>query len=232
MNVAVIIPALNEAENIGRVLAEIPRELVSSIYVADNGSTDGTRAIAKEMGAIVVEAPIKGYGFACLAALENLPPQVDTIAFLDADGADCPRQLAELLEPIETGEAELVIGSRVRGNREPGAMSWHALFGNRLATFFIRLLYRAEVTDLGPFRTVRRDALEALEMEAAAFQWTTEMIVKAARLNYRIVEIPTDYRRRGGKSKISGTLQGSVRAAIGILGTVFRFVSWGPKARQ
>ena len=231
MKVAVVIPALNEEENIGSVLSEIPRELIHSIYVADNGSTDRTAEIAREAGAVVVEAPIKGYGFACLSALEQLPPEIDTIAFMDADGSDCPAQLGELLEPLRLGQAELVIGSRIRGEREPGAMIWHAVFGNMLATFFIRLLYGVQVTDLGPFRVIRRDVLDSLNMERAAFRWTTEMIVKAARYPYRIVEIPTDYRCRGGESKISGTLVGSVRAAYSILQTVFRYVRWTPERR-
>lgn len=223
MKVAVVIPALNEEENIGQVLAEIPCHLVSQIVVADNGSTDATAEIARAHGAEVVTAPVRGYGFACLAALERVSSEVDTLVFLDADGSDCPQEMAGLLRPIKEGRADLVIGSRVLGQREPGAMPWHALWGNLLATFLIRLLYRVQVTDLGPFRAIRRDVLERIQMERAGYRWTTEMIVKAALLGYRIEERPANYRRRGGQSKISGTALGSLRAAHGIIGTIFRY---------
>lgn len=223
MRIAVVIPAFNEGANLGGVLDALPRERVSQILVGDNRSTDATAEVARAHGATVIPAPAPGYGFACLCALTAVEPEVDTIVFLDADGSDCPEQMPALLRPIEEGRADLVIGSRLRGAREPGALPPHAAWGNRLACFLIGRLYGVEVSDLGPFRAVRREVLEDLDMQPAAFRWTTEMIVKAARKGYLVTEVPTGYRRRGGRSKISGTVRGSVMAGAAILDTVFRY---------
>lgn len=223
MTVAVVIPAYNEETTIGAVLDALPREHLVQVLVGDNRSTDATAEVARAHGATVIPAPAPGYGFACLCALTAVRPEVDTIVFLDGDGSDCSEQMPALLTPLREGNADLVVGSRIRGVREPGALPSHAAWGNRLACFLIRRLYGVEVSDLGPFRAIRREVLEDLDMQPAAFRWTTEMIVKAARRGYLVTEVPTGYRRRGGRSKISGTVRGSVMAGMAILDTVFRY---------
>jgi glycosyltransferase involved in cell wall biosynthesis len=218
-----VIPALDEERSVGAVLDAIPRPPVRRVVVADNGSTDATARIARAHGATVVPEPRRGYGAACLRGLEALaddPP--DVVLFLDADGSDDPAQTPALLQPILEGRADLVVGSRVLGESEPGALTPHARFGNWLATRLLALLYGARYTDLGPFRAIRYDALAALGMKDRDFGWTVEMQVKAARRGLRHVEVPVRYRRRVGRSKISGTVGGSVRAGVKILATVFR----------
>jgi glycosyltransferase involved in cell wall biosynthesis len=217
-----VIPALNEAESLGAVLDALPSPLVRRVVVADNGSTDGTARVAREHGATVVLEPRRGYGAACLKGLEALaadPP--DVVLFLDADRSDDPAQAGAVLAPILEGRADLVVGSRVLGEREPGALSPHARFGNWLATRLLAALYGARYTDLGPFRAIRYDALMSLGMGDRDFGWTVEMQVKAARRGLRHTEVPVRYRRRVGRSKISGTVGGSVRAGVKILATVF-----------
>jgi glycosyltransferase involved in cell wall biosynthesis len=189
--------------------------------VADNGSTDGTARVAREHGARVVHAPLRGYGNACLAALAALDSP-DVVAFLDADFSDHPEELPAVLAPILEGRADLVIGSRMLGRREPGAMLPQALFGNRLATLLMRLLWGARFTDLGPFRAIRADSLRELHMADRDFGWTVEMQVKAARAGLRCVEVPVSYRRRVGRSKITGTLRGTLLASHKILTTILR----------
>jgi glycosyltransferase involved in cell wall biosynthesis len=216
-----VIPALNEASSIGRVLDLLPRPLVRRAVVSDNGSTDGTAAVAREHGALVVSEPERGYGAACLRglqALEREPP--DIVLFLDGDLSDDPSEAEALVEPIRAGRADLVIGSRTRGAREPGALTPQARFGNWLATRLIRSLYGVRYTDLGPFRAIRWEALRALGMRDRAFGWTVEMQVKAARRGIRAEETPVRYRRRIGRSKISGTVSGSVQAGVAILSTI------------
>lgn len=216
-----VIPALNEASSIGRVLDQLPRPLVRRAVVSDNGSTDGTAAVARAHGALVVSEPERGYGAACLRGLEALerdPP--DVVLFLDGDLSDDPSEADTLVEPIRAGRADLVIGSRTRGAREPGALTPQARFGNWLATRLIRSLYGVRYTDLGPFRAIRWEALRTLGMRDRAFGWTVEMQVKAARRGIRAEETPVRYRRRIGRSKISGTVSGSVRAGVAILGTI------------
>ena len=223
MTVDAVIPALNEEESLGSVLDSIPRPTVRRVIVADNGSTDRTADIARERGAIVVKEPRRGYGAACLRALEALasdPPEI--VLFLDADGSDDTSDAPALLEPILEGRADLVVGSRVLGRSEPGALTPHARFGNWLATRLLAGLYGARYTDLGPFRAIRYQALQALRMRDRDFGWTVEMQVKAARHRLRHVEVPVRYRRRIGRSKISGTVGGSVRAGVKILATVLR----------
>ncbi len=233
LRVDAIIPALNEAASIGQVLDLLPSPPVRRVVVADNGSTDSTARVAREHGAEVVFEPRRGYGSACLkglAALERDPP--DVVLFLDADLSDDPTQAPSVLEPVLTGRADLVIGSRVLGEREPGALTPQARFGNRLATWLLSRLYGARYTDLGPFRAIRYEALRGLGMKDPDFGWTIEMQVKAARRRLRHAEVPVRYRRRIGRSKISGTFSGSVRAGVKILGTIlaefFRPGAGGP----
>ncbi len=223
MIVDAVIPALNEEESLGSVLDSIPRPLIRHVVVADNGSTDATATIAGDRGAIVVTEKHRGYGAACLRALDALaqdPP--DIVLFLDADGSDDPSEAAAVLAPIVDGRADLVVGSRVLGRSDPGALTPHARFGNALATRLLALLYGARYTDLGPFRAIRYEALLRLRMRDRDFGWTVEMQIKAARQGLRHAEVPVRYRRRIGRSKISGTLGGSVRAGVKILATVFR----------
>ena len=222
MIVDAVIPALNEAASIGLVLRSLSTGLIRRVVVCDNGSTDGTIEAAQAAGATVVREPRRGYGAACLKALALVamdPP--DAVLFLDADWSDDPAEAAAVLAPIEAGRADLVIGSRTLGAREPGALTTQARFGNWLATRLLRALYGVRWTDLGPFRAIRWDAYVSLGMSDPDFGWTVEMQVKAARAGLRGVEVPVRYRRRIGQSKISGTFVGSARAGAKILGTIF-----------
>lgn len=224
LEIAVVIPALNEERSLPAVLADIPRPPVRRIVVADNGSTDGTARVARQGGAEVVAAPRRGYGSACLAGLDHLrrtgPPEI--VVFVDADWSDHAGELPGLIAPILAGEADLVIGSRTLGRREPGALLPQARAGNLVACALIRLLYGHRFTDLGPFRAIRWAALERLKMADPDFGWTAEMQVKALRHGLRCTEVPVSYRRRVGVSKITGTLSGTVRAGYKILWTVLR----------
>ncbi len=221
-SVAVIIPALNEEESIGRVLAEIPAGVATEVVVVDGGSTDGTVALAQTAGARVVHEPRRGYGRACVSGVAGAANS-DVVVFLDADGADDPAKLPDLLAPILAGEADMVLGSRLAGELAPGAMPLHQRLGNWLAAWLIRRLYRLPLTDLSPFRAVDRELLLGLGMEEMTYGWPTEMIVKAARAGWRVVEVPVRYRpRQGGRSKISGTVRGTVLATTHILRTILR----------
>ena len=221
--VAVIIPAYNEEASIPLVLRAIPPGLVSEIVVVDNGSTDGTSRAAREQGATVVVEPRRGYGAACLAGLGHLssrPP--DIVVFLDGDFSDHPEEMPRLLAPLREQGCDLVIGSRAIGLAEPGALLPQARFGNRLATFLLRILYGVHYTDLGPFRAARFDRLMNLGMSDRTYGWTVEMQARAALARWRTTEVPVSYRRRVGVSKISGTVSGTVRAGAKILTTLFR----------
>lgn len=228
-HVAVIIPALNEEASLPAVLAALPK--VDCIVVVDNGSSDQTAEVAKQGGAVVVREPVRGYGSACLCGLAEIrrrqttkQGQIEVIVFLDADFSDSPELLPALVRPILAGNAELVIGSRMLGQREPGAMPPHSLWGTRLACWFIRRRLHVPCTDLGPFRAIGWRALESLGMIDRGFGWTIEMQVKAARAGLRIVEVPVPYRRRIGVSKISGNFWGSLQASCKILWMLTRYV--------
>ena len=221
--VALIIPALNEEETLGAVLEQAQRFALAQILVVDNGSQDRTSEVARAAGAQVLVEPRRGYGNACLAGIAALRPDIEILLFIDADGSDDPSDIPRLLAPIECGEADFVLGSRTLGRPEPGALAPQQQFGNWVATRLMRLLFGARYTDLGPLRAIRRDALERLAMRDTNFGWTIEMQIKARRHGLRVREIPVNYRkRRGGQSKISGTLSGSFLAGAKILWTVLR----------
>ena len=221
--VAVIIPARNEQDAIVRVVADIPPQIAADVIVVDNDSGDATARRAAECGARVVHEPRRGYGQACLTGIAAMRPEAEIVVFLDGDYSDFPGEMPRLLEPLQAGRADLVIGSRVLGRREPGAMLPQARWGNALATFLIRRLYGVSYTDLGPFRAIRRETLERIGMADRDFGWTVEMQVKAARLGVPTEEVPVSYRPRlAGTSKVTGTLTGTVRAGWKILSTILR----------
>jgi glycosyltransferase involved in cell wall biosynthesis len=219
----VVIPALDEEAAVGGVVRAIDDPRVRRVIVVDNGSVDATAAAAGAAGAVVVREPFRGYGAACLRGLACVAAEPPfAVAFMDADGADDPRELPKILDPIFAGRADLVIGSRTLGRAEPGALSPQARFGNRLAVFLVRRLYGITYTDLGPFRAVRYDGLERLEMSDRTYGWTVEMQVRAAKLGLRAMELPVRYRRRVGRSKVSGTVRGVIGAGTKILWTIGR----------
>jgi glycosyltransferase involved in cell wall biosynthesis len=222
--VDVIIPALNEQDALPLVLRDIPRAFVRRVVVADNGSTDDTALRARENGAEVVYEPERGYGAACLKALDHLrsdPP--DIVVFLDGDYSDHPDEIARVIHPIARGDADLVIGSRARGNRERGALSVQQQVGNSIACSALRLFYGVRYSDLGPFRAIRWETLQDLGMVDRNYGWTVEMQIKAARRGVAHREVPVSYRRRVGVSKVSGTLRGSVGAGVKILWLLGRY---------
>jgi glycosyltransferase involved in cell wall biosynthesis len=226
VRVSVIIPTHNEAGAIERVLADIPSDRTTEVIVVDSNSNDGTPEIAARMGARVVQEPRRGYGRACLTGLAaaNSP---DVVVFLDGDYSDRPSELPILLAPIIDGPAEgradITLGSRLQRRHSAGALPWHQAFGNRLAAGMIRLLYGLNISDLGPFRAGRADVLRALALEETTYGWAVEMILKGALAGYRVVEVPVSYYPRIGKSKISGTLKGTVGAGWFILSLIVRY---------
>ena len=222
LRVSVIIPTYNEAQSIGRVLADLPADIVTEVLIVDSNSTDGTPEIAAKMGARVVQEPRRGYGRACLTGLAtaNSP---DVVVFLDGDYSDRPSELPLLLTPIIDGRADITLGSRLGKQSIRGALPWHQVFGNRLAASLIRLLYGVKINDLGPFRAARADVLRGLELKENTYGWAVEMILKGALAGFRVVEVPVSYYPRIGKSKISGTLRGTVGAAWFILSLIVRY---------
>jgi glycosyltransferase involved in cell wall biosynthesis len=230
MRVSVIIPTHNEAQSIAHVLRDLPSDLVAEVIVVDSNSNDGTPEIAASMGVRVVAEPRRGYGRACLTGLAaaNSP---DIVVFLDGDYSDRPSELPVLLDPIVQGRADITLGSRLGKQRIPGALPWHQAFGNRLAAGLIRLLYGLEITDLGPFRAGRVDVLRALGLEEPTYGWAVEMILKGALSGFRVVEVPVSYYPRIGKSKISGTLKGTIGAAWFILSLPVRYYFRRRRAR-
>src|SRR6266496_375095 len=220
-SVVVVIPTLDEEQSIAAVVRSLPRTIVARVIVADGGSRDATAARAKAAGAEVIEAG-RGYGRACLMAT-MVAEGADIVVFMDGDGADDAASIARLVEPIRSGRYDFVIGSRARGNREPGSIAWHQLAAGRLAGWAMRLLYGAGYTDMCAFRAIRRDALLELGMRELTYGWNLEMQMRAARAGLRILEIPVDYRRRrGGNSKVAGSLIGTIRAGARILATFAR----------
>ncbi|SEU08459.1 glycosyltransferase family 2 protein [Hymenobacter actinosclerus] len=229
MRIDVIIPAFNEEQSIARVLAEIPAGLVREVIVVDNNSHDQTGAVAAAAGATVLREPRPGYGHACLAGMAHAfarpaAEQADIIVFLDGDYSDFPADMTALVQPIVRNEADMVIGSRALGERQAGSMLPQQLFGNWLATTLLRWFYGARFTDLGPFRAIRREALQRIGMQDTTYGWTVEMQLKAAKLQLRSVEVPVRYRRRIGISKVSGTVKGTLGAGYKILWTIFRYL--------
>ena len=222
-NVSVIIPALNEEEPIAGVVREcFATGVPDQVIVVDNGSTDHTAQRAREAGARVATAP-RGYGSACAAGIQALSPECDIVVFLDGDGSDCPEFMPQLVDPIAAGKFDFIIGSRTRGQREPGSMNFQQVLSGRGAGLIVRLLYGVRYTDMSPFRAIRRDAFTKLNMREETYGWNLEMQMKAARAGLRILEIPVNHRRRaGGESKVSGTLRGTFVAGARILATLVR----------
>lgn len=216
VRVSIIIPTRSEALSIARVLADIPSDTVTEVIVVDGNSTDGTPEIAAKMGARVLREPRRGYGRACLTGLANASAP-DIVVFLDGDYSDRPAELPLLLAPIIEGRADISLGSRLAGPRIPGAMPWHAAFGNRLAASLIGMLYGVKITDLGPFRAARAEVLRSLALEETTYGWAVEMILKGVLGGFRVVEVPVSYYPRIGQSKISGTVKGTAGAAWFIL---------------
>jgi glycosyltransferase involved in cell wall biosynthesis len=222
----VVIPAMNEEAAIGKVIAEIPPQ-VSRIIVVNNGSTDNTAAVARAAGAEVIDVPQAGYGRACLAGIQKAAP-CDIIVFMDGDASDYPEELTALIAPIIDGSADFVIGSRLIGDVEKGALTVPQQFGNALACWLMRLFWGGKFTDLGPFRALSMDALNRLDMQAPTFGWTVEMQVRALKHNLRYKEVAVRYRNRIGTSKISGTVRGVIMAGTYILGTIFYEAIFNP----
>lgn len=224
----VIIPAYNEEASIGKVIADIPKELIRDILVCNNASTDNTKSVAIAGGAIVLDQPLKGYGNACLKGIEYIKNRTenekpDIVVFLDGDYSDHPEEMVLLVQALLNGN-DMVIGSRALGDMESGAMMPQQVFGNWLATNLIQLFYNYQFTDLGPFRAIRYAKLIEIDMQDRDFGWTVEMQVKAAKHKLRCKEIPVTYRRRIGVSKVSGTIKGTILAGHKILWTIFKLL--------
>jgi glycosyltransferase involved in cell wall biosynthesis len=225
--VKVVIPAYNEELSIRHVINDIPKEWVSEIVVVNNGSKDKTAEVATAHGATVLNQPKPGYGNACLMGIDYLknsatPP--DILVFMDGDYSDYPEQLPEVIQPILDGKADFVIGSRALGNRENGSMTFPQIFGNWLATSMMRWFYGIRFTDLGPFRAIRFNDLIKIDMKDKTFGWTVEMQLKAAKHKLRSTEVPVNYKKRIGVSKVSGTVKGTVLAGYKIIFTIFKYL--------
>ena len=223
--VAIVIPALNEEAAISHLVPEIPNDIAQWIIVVDNGSTDATTTVAEAAGAIVASEPTRGYGRNCLTCFKKACSLgAEIVIFMDGDGSDDPADLPMMLAPLLEGRADLVIGSRISSRSERGAIPPQARFGNWLVSRMIRILYGVRLSDIGSFRVIRCSSLEALHMSEMTFGWPVEMLVKAARAGYRIVELPIHYRQRShGRSKVAGTLAGSIKAAYYMVRTTLRY---------
>ena len=223
--ILVIIPAYNEAQSIGQVISEIP-DLISEIIVVNNNSTDNTAAVATAAGATVLFEEQMGYGYACLKGINYAGKRSKTphiIVFMDGDYSDFPEDLHKVIAPILAGDVDFVIGARDKGLREEGSMTPQQVFGNWLATFLMKLFFKAKFTDLGPFRAIRYEQLMALEMEDKTYGWTVEMQLKVLKKKIAYTEVPVRYKKRIGISKVSGTVKGSIFAGIKILGWIFKY---------
>lgn len=228
--ISAVVPALNEALSIERVVEGLraqPLLASGEVIVVDNGSTDSTGEIARRAGSRVVREERRGYGYACLAGV-LAAEEAEVVVLLDGDAADDPDDLPRVLSPLLKGEADLVVGSRVLGTRDRGSMTWQQVFGNKLASFMMRAIYGVRVTDVGPFRAIRREDLLALDMREMTYGWPSEMIVKAARSGYRYKEIPVSYRRRIGVSKVGDTIVNSLKVGWYIISTILRYSRWKP----
>lgn len=222
--ITVIIPAFNEEKSIAKVVGDISRDLVEHVIVVNNNSTDNTRSVAKEAGAIVLDENRKGYGWACLKGIDHSKSlSTDIVVFLDGDYSDYPEEIKDVIRPILEEDMDMVIGSRVLGQREKGSLTPQQIFGNWLATKLIRLFYGAKFTDLGPFRAIKYSSLEALHMADKTYGWTIEMQIKASKQKMKFCEVPVNYKKRIGISKVSGTLKGTVFAGIKIIFAVFKY---------
>ena len=221
--ISIIIPAYNEESSIGLVLDALPQEKLHEIIVVDNGSTDATARVAQEHGARVVKEPRKGYGSACLKGIDELDAP-DIVVFIDGDFSDFPEEIVLLIGPIETGEKDFVLGSRMIFPKSQLALLPQARYGNRLAILLIKLFFKYEFTDLGPFRAIRYSSLMSLGMQDRDFGWTVEMQIKAVKNGLRIHEVPVNYRKRVGISKITGTVLGTFKAGIKIIYTIFKYL--------
>jgi len=223
MNTTVIIPAYNEEDSIAKVIGDIPQYLVSEIIVVDNNSTDGTAEIARNSGATVLIEQRKGYGAACQRGIEylkNTKPEI--VVFLDGDYSDYPGELSDIIDPILEKKYDFVLGSRVMGKREKGSLPIQSRLGSLIAGFLIKLFWNVKYTDLGPFRAIRYSKLLQLNMNDKWYGWTVEMQIRAAKKNLKIIEIPVSYRKRIGKSKVTGTVRGTIMASIIIMKTIFK----------
>lgn len=233
VRISAVVPALDEALSIERVVNGLraqPLLASGEAIVVDNGSTDGTGEIARRAGARVVREERRGYGYACLAGV-LAAEEAKIVVLLDGDAADDPHDLPRVLAPLLEGEAELVVGSRALGTRDRGSMTWQQIFGNKLASLMMRTIYGVRVTDVGPFRAIRREDLLALDMREMTYGWPSEMIVKAARAGYRYEEIPVSYRRRIGVSKVGDTIVNSLKVGWYIISTILRYSRWKPPKR-
>lgn len=221
----VIIPAFNEQDSIAHVIYDIP-DIVSEIIVVNNNSTDNTELVAKKAGATVLKEERKGYGYACLKGMEYIASKEvkpDIVVFLDGDYSDYPSELTYIVSPIIERDIDFVVGSRVKRLREPGSMTFPQIFGNWLATGLMKLFFRANFTDLGPFRAIKYDKLLTLEMVDKTYGWTVEMQLKVLRKRYSYIEVPVQYKKRIGVSKVSGTIKGAIFAGIKILSWIFKY---------
>jgi glycosyltransferase involved in cell wall biosynthesis len=227
--VVVIIPALNEERSIGKVISDIPESIVDEVVVVDNGSSDQTVQVAENAGATVLNQPVRGYGNACLKALnyffeKDNDRQPGIVVFMDGDYSDYPGEIPQIIDPIIKQDYDMVIGSRILGKRERGALTPQQRIGNIIATFLLSFFYKVNFTDLGPFRAIKFEKLIQMNMQDKTYGWTVEMQIKAAKLGFKSMEVPVSYRKRIGKSKVSGTVSGVLKAGTKIIYTLFKYL--------